>query len=80
MVGWGEFFQDRYRSWDLGVGAEIERGERTFESLEGLGKKGAVSATPFLVPNIDTVILVATLCPNTPNRDGRQKAPCSSTR
>jgi xylose isomerase len=30
----GEFVQDRYRSWDVGVGAEIDRGEHTFESLE----------------------------------------------
>jgi xylose isomerase len=36
----GEFVRNRYRSWDAGIGKEIESGKATFETLEtyALGK------------------------------------------
>jgi xylose isomerase len=40
-----DFVQNRYRSWDAGIGAEIESGKATFEKLESyMLKKGEAEA------------------------------------
>ncbi|MCE9548744.1 MAG: xylose isomerase [Planctomycetia bacterium] len=40
-----KFVQDRYRSWDTGIGAEIESGKQSFKSLEAyMLKQGEAAA------------------------------------
>ena len=42
-----EFVQQRYRTWDIGVGAEIESGQASFTSLEQyMLEKGDISPNP----------------------------------
>jgi xylose isomerase len=42
-----EFVQQRYRTWDTGVGAEIESGQASFTSLEQyMLEKGDISPNP----------------------------------
>ena len=40
----GDFVKNRYRSWDSGIGAEIESGKSNFESLDAyITAKGEVA-------------------------------------